>query len=880
LNWVTCRLLFLILAGLLPVQASYILVGWNNLGMHCMDSDYSIFSILPPYNTIQAQLIGPSGQLVKNPAGITVTYEAIADASGSINSSSVGKSGFWNYSAALYGSALAPDTGLAGTSMPGSKNTPQSAAFDAVRRVFGAEGVPLTPYDDEGVKNFYPMMRLVARDGSGALLASSDIVLPVSDEMSCRACHSSFSNDSAKPSAGWVNQADGEKDYRLNVLRLHDERERANPQFVSALAAMGYNSGGLYATVAQSSRPVLCAGCHGSNALPGTGQAGIKPLTEATHGLHAGVKLPGTSATLDATANRSACYGCHPGSITRCLRGVMGNAVASNGTVEIQCQECHGSMSEVGAVGRQGWLDEPTCQNCHTGTATRNNGQIRYTTAFTAPGQRRQPVDLTFATNPDTPLPGVSLYRMSSGHGALQCEACHGSTHAEYPTSHSSDNLQSQRIQGHSGMLSECSACHAAVPSTVTGGPHGMHPVGQAWVSVHDNAAEGNASQCRVCHGIDYRGTELSRALGDRTVSAFGTKQFWRGFQIGCYTCHNGPGSERASSNAAPVVYDVAMQTDGPPVSVTLVATDANRDPLSLRIVTQPVHGLAGLNGAVVTYTPYPGSVGADSFRVAAWDGSTNSNLATVTVSLTKPAGSVGTLSSVSAASFKTGAVAAGSIVAGYGADLAPETRVAGSVPLPTPLGGAGIQIRDSHGFERFAPLFFVSPSQINYAVPGNTSDGAAQVTVIAADGTTNTGTLEVARVAPGLFTANFGGQGPAAAHAMTVRGSASSLALTFQCDVQGANCVTTPIDLGADTDDVFLILYGTGIRNRSDLAAVACSVGGVNAPVDYAGPQGAYYGLDQVNVKLPKSLRGRGEVDVVLMVDGVAANTVRVRIK
>ena len=64
---------------------------------------------------------------------------------------------------------------------------------------------------------------------------------------------------------------------------------------------------------------------------------------------------------------------------------------------------------------------------------------------------------------------------------------------------------------------------------------------------------------------------------------------------------------------------------------------------------------------------------------------------------------------------------------------------------MPTPLGGAGIQIRDSRGFERFAPLFFVSPGQINYAIPGNTADGTAQVTVIAADGTTNAGTLEVA---------------------------------------------------------------------------------------------------------------------------------------
>ena len=52
------------------------LLGWNNLGMHCMDSDYSVFSILPPYNTIETQLI-VAGKLVTNGTGYTVTYQAV-----------------------------------------------------------------------------------------------------------------------------------------------------------------------------------------------------------------------------------------------------------------------------------------------------------------------------------------------------------------------------------------------------------------------------------------------------------------------------------------------------------------------------------------------------------------------------------------------------------------------------------------------------------------------------------------------------------------------------------------------------------------------------------------------------------------------------------
>ena len=80
------------LASAAHAAGRYTLVGWNNLGMHCMDPDYQVFALLPPYNTFQAQLVDPSGQLVDAPNGITVTYEAVADPDGSINSTSVGKS--------------------------------------------------------------------------------------------------------------------------------------------------------------------------------------------------------------------------------------------------------------------------------------------------------------------------------------------------------------------------------------------------------------------------------------------------------------------------------------------------------------------------------------------------------------------------------------------------------------------------------------------------------------------------------------------------------------------------------------------------------------------------------------------------------------------
>ena len=180
------------------------------------------------------------------------------------------------------------------------------------------------------------------------------------------------------------NNPDPERDYRLNVLLLHDELEGGSSRFSSALATAGYNSSGLYATVTADGTPVLCDACHASNALPGTGIAGIPPLTEAMHSMHAWVVDPANGMTLDESANRTACYTCHPGSDTRCLRGAMGKAVAASGDLAIQCQSCHGSMSRVGAAGRAGWFDQPTCQSCHSGTATNNNGQIRYLSVFDA----------------------------------------------------------------------------------------------------------------------------------------------------------------------------------------------------------------------------------------------------------------------------------------------------------------------------------------------------------------------------------------------------------------------------------------------------------------------------------------------------------------
>lgn len=629
---------------------NWVLLGWNNLGMHCMDDDYSVFSILPPFNTVNAQLLwsrNGTTRLVTNGAGaFVVTYEAVADLDGSRNTTAIGKTEFWSYEHQMYGADLPPDTGLTGMSMPGTANVPQAMVWETDSAWFAGNGIPITPWDDRGLKNPYPMMRLRAKRASdGVELASLDVVLPVSDEMDCRACHGSGAGPAAEPSAGWVYDPNASHDYRLNILRLHDEHHAASSNFIAAAQAFGYSTNGLYPT-ALGGTSILCAKCHESEALPGFGFGEIPPLTRAVHALHAGVTNPSNGLVMDAIDNRSACYQCHPGSATRCLRGAMGGAIAADGSTLIQCQSCHGNMSAVGSASRTGWLDEPNCQACHTGTATSNNGQIRYNDVFSSPGVMRVAVNDTFGTNPDTPDPGVSLYRFSSGHGGLQCSACHGSTHAEFPSVHRNDNVASHQVQGHVGTIQDCTACHQSLPNITTNGPHGMHPIGLAWVKEHHDVP-GGVAQCQACHGTDYRGTVLSRAAGDREYAmgeGRGTVRFWRGFQVSCYACHNGINSSSPGPNQPPIVTNrwLAVAADGSN-AVSLAGNDPNGNTLSYRVVSQPMYGSVALNTntGLATYIAEPGYTGPDFFTFTAWDGYVNStNLAVVSVTV----GGVGSL--------------------------------------------------------------------------------------------------------------------------------------------------------------------------------------------------------------------------------------------
>ncbi len=521
-------------------NGKYQLLAWNDLGMHCMDgNDYSVFSILPPYNNLVAQLVEKQdGDAKRITSGVTLTYEALPSLDGKLNTTSKTKTNFWTFAQKLFGANLAEDIGLTGNAV--QSTTPQALTYNAKQDWWSAEGIPTSPKNDDGSINHYPMVKVTAKDTRGTVLATTTTVLPVSDEMDCRICHGSNTNSEAKPSSGWVNNADAQKDYKLNILKLHDDKHSIG-SYLTKLEAKGYIYKDSLSATQASGTPVLCAACHTSNALPGSGVLGVPALTRALHSRHAGVVDPTTGQRLNNSANRNACYTCHPGATTQCLRGAMGKAKNPDGTMKMQCQSCHGEMNAVGKSGRDGWLDEPNCQNCH------QQGQ-RHTEAVTDPtnGTLREVLDNRFATTPNTPAQGKSLYRFSRGHGSMQCSACHGSTHAIYPSLRKEDNLQSISAQGHAGTIAECTACHTTVPQTANEGPHGMHSVGQYWVDKHKRSAKNNQTSCQSCHGTDYRGSELSKTFSARTFDAdeYGTKKYAAGDKVSCYDCHNGPDGE------------------------------------------------------------------------------------------------------------------------------------------------------------------------------------------------------------------------------------------------------------------------------------------------------------------------------------------------
>jgi hypothetical protein len=398
------------MAALPPAAAAsteYVVLGWNNLGMHCYNPDFSNLAILPPYNTLKAQVIklGNPPQVVTS--GVTVEY-SFPDNTWSVDRQGrPDKSNFWKYAKDLFGVSLPANIGLTGKGLSGTMDLAPDGAY------FVAEGIPLTNIRDQDAvtKKAYPFQKaqITVKTGnkSGPVVAELTVVAPVATELNCVNCHA----DDMDATTRYPIEPTGKVE--TNILAIHDYLNR--DKYATSLANAPEL---LKKTPLMDNQPVLCASCHADNAVGMQGVAGIKSLSNAMHGHHNPDNAP------DITPDTDGCYNCHPGPQTQCLRDTMSQNFAAN------CTDCHGDILKV-AQNPNPWLNEPQCDTCHGSAFKANN----------------------------------ALYQESQGHGGIYCEGCHDSTHAISPSREYNDSIKFYQLQGHTGSLGKCTVCHATRPT-------------------------------------------------------------------------------------------------------------------------------------------------------------------------------------------------------------------------------------------------------------------------------------------------------------------------------------------------------------------------------------------------------------------------------
>jgi uncharacterized protein (TIGR03437 family) len=234
-----------------------------------------------------------------------------------------------------------------------------------------------------------------------------------------------------------------------------------------------------------------------------------------------------------------------------------------------------------------------------------------------------------------------------------------------------------------------------------------------------------------------------------------------------------------------------------------------------------------------------------------------------------------------SAASYLGPEAAPGSIVAAFGRNMEIPSAVAVDTLLPTTLSGVSVDLIDTTGAKKSASLLFVSPTQVNFIVNNDVEPGPVLVNVSLGSRLVASGYVQVSATSPSLFSANGDGFGVAAGEGL-LSSAAGAIGVPMAVyDPRQSRWVPAPLKVGQGSDLLFLTLYGTGIRGRRSVSQVRATVGGLPVPVTYAGPQGFFSGLDQINIgPLPPTLAGKGPVDIVLTTDGQNSNPVQVHIQ
>lgn len=406
----------------------YVLLVWNDLGMHCISDSDPWFVILPPANTLEAQLIyrDPVPEIITE--GVEIRYQVEAGFE-----TPADQVPFWQYAQKSFGAELEPNMGLFGQGMSGTFK------YNEDLYSFIAPGIPVVPYNADGTYNPYPVFNVRAVDTeTGQILIETRVVAPAATEMGCRTCHG----------GDWrVNNMVGLSDETAtNILKVHD---RIN--------------GTSLLDEAEKGNPRLCQDCHADPALAAEGDPEVVNFSAAMHGWHANY-MPYN--------DERACALCHPAAndgYTRCNRGI-------HNSLGITCINCHGTMQEHGLSllraeetktaarrmmthlkpdqvvsaaeinPRLPWINEPDCLNCHAD--------------FDQPDTDASAFNMWTEGFDE-------LYRNRTGEVGIRCSACHGSTHAIYPADNpyntNRDNMQPVQYAGQPtpiGSNFRCDTCH------------------------------------------------------------------------------------------------------------------------------------------------------------------------------------------------------------------------------------------------------------------------------------------------------------------------------------------------------------------------------------------------------------------------------------
>ncbi len=222
----------------------------------------------------------------------------------------------------------------------------------------------------------------------------------------------------------------------------------------------------------------------------------------------------------------------------------------------------------------------------------------------------------------------------------------------------------------------------------------------------------------------------------------------------------------------------------------------------------------------------------------------------------------------VNAASYAGGASAPGTIASLFGVGFGSHWGTAAALPLPRSLARTRVQVNDVD-----APLFYASPTQVNFQVPFEVSTAQATVTLVREDGKTQSVQLPLAEAQPGIFTLTSDGVGPAAAlrqnGTLVGAGNPAARGEVIALYATGLGRVTPAAASGAPPD---------GLSRTVNLVTV--TIGGSKVDAEFAGLAPGFAGLYQVNVRVPSGVAPGAEAALKLTVAGIESNTVKLAVQ